>query len=189
MGHGMSQPEEEEEEEEGGGGAGAPQTWSTDANISPGSGQPDDVRPPPLVGQDISHLTKLRSAPSEMCLRLCPRAWRETYVSTTRMLTGREANVSGRGRFSSSECGHVLSRYLPSAGPWPIDKMRSKAYVSQFSADGTLFVAGFQVKTSANNSLYFLHPYVAAQTIPSHVARSSTFQLSAGPAHQDIHCR
>ncbi|XP_031479463.1 LEC14B protein isoform X3 [Nymphaea colorata] len=142
MGHGMSQPEEEEDEEEEG--AGAPQTWSTDATVSSDGSPPDDLRPSPLVGQDISHLTKLRTAPSEMCLSLCPRARRGTYVSTTNMLTGREANVSGRGRFSSSERSHVLSRYLPSTRPWSIDKMSSKAYVSQFSADGTLFVAGFQ---------------------------------------------
>jgi hypothetical protein len=39
----------------------------------------------------------------------------------------------------------VLSRYLPTKGPWIVDRMGSRAYVSQFSDDGSLFVAGFQV--------------------------------------------
>ncbi|XP_050899281.1 LEC14B protein-like [Lathyrus oleraceus] len=37
-----------------------------------------------------------------------------------------------------------MIRYLPVNGPWLIDQMPSRAYVSQFSADGSLFVAGFQ---------------------------------------------
>lgn len=39
----------------------------------------------------------------------------------------------------------MISRYLPVNGPWLVDQMTSWAYVSQFSADGFLFVAGFQV--------------------------------------------
>nr|GLL41879.1 LEC14B homolog [Ipomoea trifida] len=65
-------------------------------------------------------------------------------VSPVKMLGGREVNYNGRGRFTSAECCHVLSRYLPVYGPSVVDKMRSCAYVSQFSADGSLFVAGFQ---------------------------------------------
>ncbi|KAJ6329210.1 hypothetical protein OIU77_010812 [Salix suchowensis] len=38
----------------------------------------------------------------------------------------------------------MLSRYLPVKGPWLVDQMSTRAYVSQFSADGSLFVAGFQ---------------------------------------------
>ncbi|XP_065631497.1 LEC14B homolog isoform X1 [Quercus suber] len=60
------------------------------------------------------------------------------------MLVARETNHSGRGRFSSADSCHVLSRYLPINGPWRVDRMKSGAYTSQFSADGSLFVAGFQ---------------------------------------------
>ncbi|XP_039020946.1 LEC14B protein-like [Hibiscus syriacus] len=60
------------------------------------------------------------------------------------MLAGREGNYSGRGRFSSADCCHMLSSYFPVNGPWLVDQTTSRAYVSQFSADGSLFVAGFQ---------------------------------------------
>ncbi|PKI68820.1 hypothetical protein CRG98_010877 [Punica granatum] len=39
----------------------------------------------------------------------------------------------------------MLSRFLPTHGPTKLDEIRSRTYVSQFSADGSLFVAGFQV--------------------------------------------
>ncbi|XP_047949913.1 LEC14B homolog isoform X2 [Salvia hispanica] len=61
------------------------------------------------------------------------------------MMLGRECNYSGRGRFSLSDSCHVLSRFLPvRRTPSVVDKMKSRAYVSQFSDDGSLFVAGFQ---------------------------------------------
>ena len=66
-------------------------------------------------------------------------------ISTVKMLVARETNHSGQGRFSSADGCHVLSRYLPINGPWRVDRMKSRAYTSQFSADGSLFVAGFQV--------------------------------------------
>ncbi|XP_050237419.1 LEC14B protein isoform X4 [Mercurialis annua] len=69
---------------------------------------------------------------------------RKLPVSTVKMLAGREGNYSGRGRFSAADRCHMLGRYLPVNGPWLIDQMTSRAYVSQFSADGSLFVAGFQ---------------------------------------------
>ncbi|XP_050942849.1 LEC14B homolog isoform X4 [Cucumis melo] len=65
-------------------------------------------------------------------------------MSTSASGEGRECNYSGKGRFSAGDCCHVLSRYLPVNGPWLVDQMTSRAYVSQFSSDGSLFVAGFQ---------------------------------------------
>ncbi|KAK1395162.1 hypothetical protein POM88_014218 [Heracleum sosnowskyi] len=59
------------------------------------------------------------------------------------MLSRREANITGRGRFSSADRCHVASQYLPVNGPGLIDNMDSAAYVSQFSEDGSLCVAGF----------------------------------------------
>lgn len=97
-----------------------------------------------LLDHDIAHLTKLRSRPQENLSRVLPGK-REFPISTVMMLAGREANLSKRGKFSSGDCRHVLSKYLPVNGPSIVDQMSTRAYVSQFSADGSLFVAAFQV--------------------------------------------
>ncbi|CAN1284053.1 LEC14B homolog [Linum perenne] len=83
---------------------------------------------------EIVQLTKLRSEPHERYRRDSPACGGRSRapVSTLKMLAGREANCSGRGRFSSADGCHVLS------------STRSRAYVSQFSSDGSLFIAGFQ---------------------------------------------
>lgn len=101
----------------------------------------------PLINLDneIAHITKLKSKPHQL-LGQVGLGRPEFPVSPMKMLAGRESNYSGRGRFSSADRCHLLSRYLPVNGPWLIDQMASRAYVSQFSADGSLFVAGFQVK-------------------------------------------
>lgn len=98
------------------------------------------------LDHEIAQLTKLRSSPHELLGCVVPGRMR-LPVSTVRMLVGREGNYSGRGRFSSADGCHVLSRYLPTKGPWIVDRMKSRAYVSQFSADGSLLIAGFQVIT------------------------------------------
>ncbi|KAL8171326.1 hypothetical protein V2J09_023130 [Rumex salicifolius] len=84
-----------------------------------------------LLDHEIAQLTKLRSGPANP-------------VSTVKLLASRECNFSRRGRFSSADRCHVLSRYLPVNGPYLVDQMDSCAYVSQFSADGSLFVAAYQ---------------------------------------------
>ncbi|KAL8128607.1 hypothetical protein V2J09_017762, partial [Rumex salicifolius] len=83
------------------------------------------------LDHEIAQLTSLRSGPTRP-------------VSIVKMLAARQSNLSGRGRFSSAESCHALSRYLPVQGPYTVDQMDSCAYVSQFSADGSLFVAGYQ---------------------------------------------
>eukprot|EP00850_Spirogloea_muscicola_P025879 SM004671S16630 [mRNA] locus=s4671:36:1122:- [translate_table: standard] len=60
------------------------------------------------------------------------------------MLAGREQNASRSGRFSSAECCHLSQRYIPADGPTVVDALGSRAYIGQFSADGSLFVAAFQ---------------------------------------------
>lgn len=95
------------------------------------------------LDHDIAQLTNLRSRPHELLSRGVPGRMR-LPVSTLKMLVGREGNYTGRGRFSSADSCHVLSRYLPVNGPWWVDRLQSRAYVSQFSADGSLFIAGFQ---------------------------------------------
>lgn len=96
------------------------------------------------LDHEIAHLTKIRSDPHGRMQQLL-LGKRKAPFSPVNMLAAREGNYSGRGRFSSADCCHLLSRYLPTNGPSVVDQMRSCAYVSQFSADGSLFVAGFQV--------------------------------------------
>eukprot|EP00262_Sarcandra_glabra_P004753 TRINITY_DN16005_c0_g1_i1.p1 TRINITY_DN16005_c0_g1~~TRINITY_DN16005_c0_g1_i1.p1 ORF type:complete len:482 (+),score=53.82 TRINITY_DN16005_c0_g1_i1:428-1873(+) len=95
------------------------------------------------LDHEISQSTNFRSEPSAMLYKIKPGR-QNMPISTVKMLLGREANYSGKGRFSSADRCHVVSRYLPVNGPCLVDRMSSRAYVSQFSADGSLFVAGFQ---------------------------------------------
>lgn len=114
------------------------------------------------LDHDIAQLTKLCSGPHELLRRTVPGR-SGLPISTVKMLVGREGNYSGRGRFSSADGCHVLSRYLPVNGPYRVDRMRSRAYVSQFSADGSLFVAGFQVFCrfcQARNELLIIEEYI-----------------------------
>nr|Q40153.1 RecName: Full=LEC14B protein [Lithospermum erythrorhizon]BAA11768.1 LEC14B protein [Lithospermum erythrorhizon] len=100
-------------------------------------------KPVKNLDHEIAQLTRLRSAPHENLSRdlLVKRV---LPLSTMKMLAGREANVSGRGRFSSADCCHVVSRHLPVNDPCVVDQMTSRVYLSQFSTDGSLFIAGFQ---------------------------------------------
>lgn len=95
------------------------------------------------LDHEIAQLTKLRSGPNESLIRVVPGK-RDFSLSNAKMLAAREANLSGRGRFTSGDCRHVLSKYLPVNGPWVVDQMSTRAYVSQFSTDGSMFVAAFQ---------------------------------------------
>jgi len=104
----------------------------------------DDASAEPVkLHRELAHTTKLRSAPNGILSRINGKS-QNGYVSTLSMLAGREANISGRGKFSVADCCHVASRYLPTGDPEIMDRMHSKAYVGQFSADGSLFVTGFQ---------------------------------------------
>ncbi|KAF5745888.1 LEC14B protein putative isoform 5 [Tripterygium wilfordii] len=65
-------------------------------------------------------------------------------LNNAKMLAGREANHSGRSRFSSADRCHMLSKYLPFSVTLILDDTSRRVYVSQFSAGGSLFVAAFQ---------------------------------------------
>ncbi|XP_074292313.1 LEC14B homolog [Silene latifolia] len=92
---------------------------------------------------DIIQLTKLRSRPSKhMSGRINGKC--DNWVSPVKMLAAREGNYSTRSKFAASDGCHVVSRYLPVNGPFLVDQMESSAYVSQFSPDGSLLVAGCQ---------------------------------------------
>ncbi|KAL9235823.1 hypothetical protein vseg_010557 [Gypsophila vaccaria] len=95
------------------------------------------------LDDEIAHMTRLRSQPNEGMSKVGPGK-SESRVSMVKMLARREANYSGRGRFTSADRCHAASRYLPVNGPWLVDQMNSRTYVSQFSTDGSLFISGFQ---------------------------------------------
>ncbi|GMH08350.1 hypothetical protein Nepgr_010190 [Nepenthes gracilis] len=95
------------------------------------------------LDHEIVQLTKLRSGPNEHLSKMV-HGKHNVPISTVKMLAAREGNYSGRGRFSSADSCHVLSRYLPVNGPYMVDQMDSRAYVSQFSVDGSLLVAAYQ---------------------------------------------
>lgn len=110
---------------------------SVDENSSPN-------KPAHNLDHEVAQLTKLGSAPHEKLSHIFPGK-REVSVNTVKMLAGRECNFSGRGRFSAADRRHVLTKYLPANSPSVIDEMTTRAYVSQFSADGSLCVVAFQV--------------------------------------------
>lgn len=117
-----------------------------DANtIHEDCSSPQTKKPLKNVDNEIAQITKLKSKPHRLLGQVGPGGTK-LPVSPVKMLAGRESNYSGLGRFSLADSCHLLSRYLPVNGPWLIDQMPTRAYVSQFSADGSLFVAGFQVK-------------------------------------------
>ncbi|KAJ8427885.1 hypothetical protein Cgig2_007200 [Carnegiea gigantea] len=96
-----------------------------------------------VFDHEIAHLTKVRSGPSKHLSKMV-NGKSKNLISPVKMLAAREANYLRRSKFSSADCCHLLSRYLPSYGPFMVDRMESRAYVSQFSGDGSLLVAGFQ---------------------------------------------
>jgi hypothetical protein len=118
-------------------------------SISSGS-EGSESLPAPL-DHDLAQATALRNAASEDSVRL-GKVKPFELVNTHTMLTGREFNVSKNGRFSRAECCHVAARYLPTDGPSVVEQLNSRAYIGQFSRDGTLFVAGFQVRIQ----IYFM---------------------------------
>ncbi|KAK6930087.1 WD40 repeat [Dillenia turbinata] len=98
---------------------------------------------PPCLDDDIAQLTRLRTEPHKSFTKVAPGC-SKLPVSVAKMVAGRETNCSGKGRFSLADGCHVVSRYVPKNGPYKVDRMGSCAYVSQFSTDGSLLVAGFQ---------------------------------------------
>ncbi|KAG8045150.1 hypothetical protein GUJ93_ZPchr0008g13801 [Zizania palustris] len=95
------------------------------------------------IDEEVSHLSRLKSEPSERT-RASLYAGRKRPISTFKLLSGRESNCSGIGRFSSADCSYSLRKHLPVKGPWCVDDMDSEAYISQFSPDGSLLIGGFR---------------------------------------------
>uniref|UniRef100_A0A0D3G345 Uncharacterized protein n=1 Tax=Oryza barthii TaxID=65489 RepID=A0A0D3G345_9ORYZ len=103
----------------------------------------DPVPEPFTIDDEVSHLTRIRSEPSQRTLGAF-YAGRKRGISTFGLLSGRESGRSGAGGFSRADCAYAARKHLPTKGPWCVDDMTSEAYVSQFSSDGSLLVAGFR---------------------------------------------
>ncbi|KAL6615196.1 hypothetical protein ACP70R_037466 [Stipagrostis hirtigluma subsp. patula] len=95
------------------------------------------------IDEEVSHLSKLKSEPSQRT-RASLYAGKKRPIPTFKLLSGRESNRSGMGRFSSADCCYALRKHLPVKGPWCVDDMDSEAYISQFSSDGSLLIGGFR---------------------------------------------
>lgn len=118
----------------------------SDSETSPVGDDHDSPQPSSQneLDHEVAQLTKMRSEPHDKLKRVLPRR-QEFPVSPVKMLAGREGNFTGRGRFSSADRCHLMNKYLPVKGPSIVDQLTTRAYVSQFSNDGALFVAAFQV--------------------------------------------
>ncbi|CAM8972388.1 unnamed protein product [Rhodiola kirilowii] len=92
---------------------------------------------------DITQLTKHGTESHKLLTQNVPGK-SKSHVSTVKMLFGRESNCSKSGNFSLADKTNILSRYLPVNGPCFIDRIKSRAYISQFSVDGSLFTTAFQ---------------------------------------------
>ena len=116
---------------------------SFDTRVMSGGSDSGETLPP--LDHVVAQSTAMRHSPSEGSARL-GKVKRGGMVNAMTMLAGREFNVSGNGRFSRAECCHIGERYLPTDGPTVVERLNSRAYIGQFSGDGKLFVAGFQVR-------------------------------------------
>jgi DDB1- and CUL4-associated factor 11 len=96
------------------------------------------------ISGDAAHLTGARSQPCHRT-RAAVHASRRKPLSTFELLSARESGRTGGAGFSSADRAYVGRKHVPAKGPWRVDDMDSEAYVSQFSADGSLLIAGFRV--------------------------------------------
>ncbi|KAF8725846.1 hypothetical protein HU200_020407 [Digitaria exilis] len=96
-----------------------------------------------VTANEVFHLTRARS---ELCHRTrgASSARRRRPFSTFELVSARESGRAGGAGFSLADRACVGRRHIPKKGPWAVDEMDSEAYVSQFSADGSLLVAGFR---------------------------------------------
>ncbi|WVZ96231.1 hypothetical protein U9M48_041896 [Paspalum notatum var. saurae] len=95
------------------------------------------------LAPEVSQLTR---AASEHCFRArgAASATRRKPFSAFELVSARESGRAGGAGFSAADRAYVGRRHVPTRGPWSVDDVDSEAYVSQFSADGSLLVAGFR---------------------------------------------
>lgn len=92
----------------------------------------------------MSHLTRATSEPCRRARGAAP-ARRTRPFSAFELVSAREAGRAGGAGFSAADRAYLGRQHIPTKGPWGVDEVDSEAYVSQFSADGSLLIAGFRV--------------------------------------------
>ncbi|GJN36080.1 hypothetical protein PR202_gb24916 [Eleusine coracana subsp. coracana] len=105
------------------------------------------------ISGEVSHLTRARSQPCHRT-RGAVHIGRRKPLSTFELLSARESGRTGGAGFSLADRAYVGRKHIPAKGPWGVDDMDSEAYVSQFSVDGSLLVAGFRVVCWTNFQAY-----------------------------------
>nr|CAB3463893.1 unnamed protein product [Digitaria exilis] len=109
-----------------------------------------------VTANEVFHLTRARS---ELCHRTrgASSARRRRPFSTFELVSARESGRAGGAGFSLADRACVGRRHIPKKGPWAVDEMDSEAYVSQFSADGSLLVAGFRAYASLSPVVHIVN--------------------------------
>ncbi|XP_047317092.1 LEC14B homolog isoform X2 [Impatiens glandulifera] len=141
------------------------------------------------LDHDVAQLTKLGSSPNAFISRAAAQSRNSILrVSPVKMLACREMNISGKGRFSAADNCHISSRYLPVHGPRSIYRMNSRAYVSQFSSDGSLFVAAFQFRFEQENliRIYNVDNWKTKKDIMTKSLRWTITDASLSPDQQHL---
>ncbi|TVU17888.1 hypothetical protein EJB05_33948 [Eragrostis curvula] len=108
------------------------------------------------ISGDVSHLTRARSQPCHRT-RGAVHAGRRKPLSTFELVSARESGRTGGAGFSAADRAYVGRKHLPAKGPWRVDDMDSEAYVSQFSGDGSLLVAGFRAYSSLSPIIHIVN--------------------------------
>ncbi|KAL6840910.1 hypothetical protein ACP4OV_029170 [Aristida adscensionis] len=99
---------------------------------------------PFTIGREVAHLTRARSEPSHRARAAAHAGRRARPFSAFELLAARESGRAGGAGLASADRAYVGSRLVPAKGPWAVDDVDSEAYVSQFSGDGSLLIAGFR---------------------------------------------
>ncbi len=92
------------------------------------------------------------------------------------MLKRRESQMGCKGGFSQAQCCHMASfHYLPSRATRVIDRMQSRVYIGNFSAEGNVFVGNLRDSQFARTLLSCLSaephgpPLLPINTLVTHL--------------------
>ena len=91
----------------------------------------------------MSHLTRTTSEPCCMT-RGIASVLRKRPFSAFELVSAREVSRESGAGFSAADRAYLGRQHIPSKGPWGFADADSESYVSQFSAAGSLLIAGFQ---------------------------------------------
>lgn len=99
-------------------------------------------------------------------------------MNTADMLKRRESQIGCKGGFSQAQCCHLASfHYLPSRATRVVDRMQSRVYIGNFSAEGNVFVGNF-------HGFHFAHTLLTGLVAKPH--RPPCRQHSGDPLQKPI---